>query len=147
MDTTEQINGRYFFDGMSVDGDELLFWLILDEFKKNFSGITDMVAVASMLASFPVIPVRGKLDAQKTTRGTSPLSLVSRMLIRQRFQKKRRTITWKKMVRGEWAYTTSVGAYVGRWVPWIGAVLTAYDLSIISRNVVHRYMLITGEKG
>lgn len=65
MDTTEQINGRYFFDGMSVDGDELLFWLILDEFKKNFNGIADMVAVASMLASFPVIPVRGKLDAQK----------------------------------------------------------------------------------
>jgi len=46
-----------------------------------------MVAVASMLASFPVIPVRGKLDAQKTTRGTSPLSLASRMLIRQRFRK------------------------------------------------------------
>ena len=87
MDTTEQINGRYFFDGMSVDGDELLFWLILDEFKKNFSGITDMVAVASMLASFPVIPVRGKLDAQKTTRGTSPLSFASRMRIRQCFQK------------------------------------------------------------
>lgn len=36
-----------------------------------------MVAVASMLANFPVIPVRGKLDAQKTTRGTSPLSLAS----------------------------------------------------------------------
>ena len=69
------------------------------------------------------------------------------MFIRQRFQKKRRTITWKSMLRGEWAYTTSVGAYVGRWVPWIGAVLTAYDLAIITRNVVHRYMLITGEKG
>ena len=80
------------------------------------------------------------MDPQKNTRGTRPLSLASRMLIRQRFQKKRRTITWKEMVRG-------VGAYVGRWVPWIGAVLTAYDLSIISRNVVHRYMLITGEKG
>lgn len=69
------------------------------------------------------------------------------MLIRQRFQKKRRTITWEKMVRGEWAHTTSVGAYVGRWVPRIGAVLPAYDLSIITRNVVHRYKLITGEKG
>ena len=79
------------------------------------------------------------MDPQKNTRGTRPLSLASRMLIRQRFQKKRRTITWKKMVRGEWAYTTSVGAYVGRWVRWIGAVLTAYDLSIITRNVVHRY--------
>ena len=32
----------------------------------------------------------------QTTRGTSPLSLTSRMSIRQRFQKKRRTITWKK---------------------------------------------------
>lgn len=72
------------------------FGLYLMSSKKNFSGIADMVAVASMLASFPVIPVRGKLDAQKTTRGTSPLSLASRMLIRQRFQKKRRTITWKK---------------------------------------------------
>ncbi|MGC0893181.1 hypothetical protein WKH39_18755 [Pantoea agglomerans] len=69
------------------------------------------------------------------------------MFIRQRFQKIRRTITWKSMLRGEWEYTTSIGAYVGRWVPWIGAVLTAYDLAIITRNVVHRYMLITGEKG
>nr|WP_262390710.1 hypothetical protein [Pantoea agglomerans] len=57
---------------MSVDGDELLFWLILDEFKKNFSGIADMVAVASMLASFPVIPVRGKLDAQKNHTWNQP---------------------------------------------------------------------------
>lgn len=51
------------------------------------------------------------------------------------------------MLRGEWAHTTSAGAYVGRWLLWIGAVLTAYDLSIITRNVVHRYKLITGEKG
>jgi len=146
MDTVEQLNGRYFFDGMSVDGDELLLWLILDEFRKNFSGITDILAVASILASLPVIPVRGKLDATKTTRGTSPLSLASRTFIRQRFKSRRRTITWKTMLRGEWAYTTSVGAYVGRWVPWIGAVLTAYDLTIITRNVIHRYKLITGKK-
>lgn len=51
------------------------------------------------------------------------------------------------MLRGKWEYIKNVGAYVGRWVPWIGAVLTAYHLSIITRNVVHRYMLITGEKG
>ena len=147
MDTTEQLNGKYFFDGMSVDADELLLWLILDEFRKNFSGITDIVAVASMLASIPIIPVRGKLDAKKATGGTSPLSLASRMYIRQRFQSKRRTITWKSMLRGEWAYTMSVGAYVGRWVPWIGAVITAYDISIISRNVIQRFKLITGIKG
>lgn len=147
MDTTEQLDGKYFFDGMSVDGDELLLWLILDEFRKNFSGITDIVAVASMLASLPVIPVRGKLDALKTTSGTSPLSLASRTLIRHRFRKPLKTITWRKMLRGEWAYTTSMGAYVGRWLPWLGAVLTVYDLSIVTRNVIHRYKLITGVTG
>lgn len=147
MDTVEQLNGKYFFDGMSVDGDELLLWLLLDEFLKRFSDITDILAVASMLASLPVIPVRGKLDAGKTTKGTSPLSMISRTYIRQRFKKPQRTITWKKMLRGEWAYTTSVGAYVGRWVPWIGAAITAYDLSIITWNVIHRYKLITGVRG
>lgn len=29
MDTTEQRNGKYFFDGMSVDKEELLQWLII----------------------------------------------------------------------------------------------------------------------
>lgn len=147
MDTIEQLDGKYFFDGMSVNSHELLLWLILDEFIKQFDGITDIVAVASMLASIPVIPVRGKLDALKATGGTSPLSMISRMYIRQRFKKPHRTITWGKMLRGQWTYTTSVGAYVGRWVPWIGAALTAYDISIITRNVIHRYRLITGIKG
>lgn len=145
MDTTEQLNGKYFFDGMSVDKDELLFWLILDEFMKKFTSIIDIVALASMIASVPFIAVSGKLDAARATRGTSPLSLASRSLIRKRFKNPRRTITWAKMLRGEWAYITSMGAYIGRWVPWIGAVITMYDLSIVTHNVIYRYKLITGE--
>ncbi|AUY25583.1 STM2901 family protein [Mixta calida] len=144
MDTTDQLSGKYFFDGMNVDKEELLYWLILDEFRKQFSDAIDILAVASMLVSLPVIPVSGKLGAGTATKGTSPLSLASRTLIRQRFKKGRRTITWAKMLRGEWAYTTSVGAYIGRWLPWIGAVLTAYDLAMITRNVIHRYRLIVG---
>lgn len=140
MDTTEQLNGTYFFDGMSVDKDELLYWLILDEFKKQFSDVIDLIAIASMLVSLPVIPVSGKLGA----RGTSPLSLGLRTLIRQRFKQGRRTITWAKLLRGEWAYTTSAGAYIGRWLPWVGAVLTAYDLAMITHNVIRRYQLIVG---
>lgn len=146
MDTTEQLDGQYFFDGMSVDKNELLLWLILDEFRKQFSDITDVLAVASMLASLPVIPVRGKLDVIMATKGTSPLSLAARTLIRQRFKQARRTITWAKMLRGQWAYTSSIGAYIGRWLPWIGAVLTVYDLGMITRNVIHRYELIVATK-
>ncbi|ASD51164.1 putative membrane protein [Erwinia phage EtG] len=145
MDTVEQLNGKYFFDGMSVDKDELLFWLILDEFKKQFSGITDMLAVASLLTSFPVIPVKGKIGGAPT-KGTSPLSLASRSLIRHRFKTKHRTITWKQMLQGRWAYTTSIGAYVGRWVPWLGVVLTSWDITVITRNVVRRYKLIVGKE-
>lgn len=146
MDTTEQLNGKYFFDGMSVDKDELLYWLILDEFKNQFSDVIDLLAVSSMIASLPVIPVRGKIGAVagKNTKGTSPLSLASRQLIRQRFKNPHRSITWAKMLRGEWAYTTSVGAYIGRWLPWVGAILTAYDLAMITQNVIHRYKLIVG---
>ncbi|MEW6483874.1 MAG: STM2901 family protein [Pseudomonadota bacterium] len=146
MDTVEQMNGKYFFDGMSVDKNELLYWLILDEFKKQFSGITDILAVASMLMSFPMITVEGKLGGG-LTKGTSPLSLVSRSLIRQRFRTRRRTITWEHMLRGRWAYTASLGAYIGRWVPWLGAVLTMWDISVITKNVVHRYRLIVGNEG
>ncbi|EOC1350332.1 STM2901 family protein [Cronobacter dublinensis] len=147
MDTTEQRNGKYFFDGMSVDKEELLHWLILDEFKKQFSDV-DLLAIASMLVSLPVIPVRGKLGADMATKGTSPLSLALRSVIRQRFKTGRRTITWAKLLRGEWAYTTSIGAYIGRWLPWVGAVLTAYHLAMITQNVIHRYKLIvaSGER-
>lgn len=35
MDTVEQLNRKYFFDGISVDKDELLYWLIFDEFKNS----------------------------------------------------------------------------------------------------------------
>ncbi len=48
------------------------------------------------------------------------------------------------MLQGRWTYTTRVGAYIGRWVPWLGAVLTTKDIAVITRNVIHRYRLITG---
>ncbi|MDC9597536.1 hypothetical protein PSI14_11895 [Xenorhabdus sp. XENO-2] len=67
------------------------------------------------------------------TKGTSPLSVA-----------RRKTITWGQLLKGKWAYTTSLATFVGRWLPWVGAVLTAYTLAIITRNVIHRYKLIVG---
>ena len=144
MDTVEELDGKYFFNGMSLDKDELLLWLILDEFQKQFSWMVDLLAIASMLVSLPVIPVipvipvKGKIGkaSGKGTSGNSPLSIASRTLIQQRFKKAKKTITWAKLRRGEWAYTTNIGTYVGRWLPWIGAVLTTYDLAIVTRNVI-----------
>lgn len=61
MDTVEELGGKYFFNGMSLDKEELLLWLILDEFQKQFSGMIDLLAIASMLVSLPVISVSGKI--------------------------------------------------------------------------------------
>jgi len=35
MDTIEKLDGKYYFDGMGVDKEELLMWLILDELTKT----------------------------------------------------------------------------------------------------------------
>ncbi|EFE95648.1 hypothetical protein HMPREF0758_2850 [Serratia odorifera DSM 4582] len=94
MDTVEELGGKYFFNGMSLDKDELLLWLILDEFQKQFSGMVDLLAIASMLVSLPVIPVKGKIGkvSGKGTSGTSPLSIASRTLIQQRFKKAKKLL-------------------------------------------------------
>lgn len=144
MDTTEQLNGTYFFDGMSVDKEELLYWLLLDEFKKQFSDVIDLLAIASMLVSLPVIPVSGKLGGRCCNQRNKPAFSWASYAYPTAFNQGRRTITWAKRLRGEWAYTTSIGAYIGRWLPWVGAVLTAYDLAMITHNVIHRYQLIVG---
>ncbi|WP_241640592.1 STM2901 family protein [Rosenbergiella epipactidis] len=143
MDTVEQLNGKFFYDGMSVDNNELIYWLIIDEFSNQFNGAIDLLAVASWLTSFPIIPVSGKMGGA-LTKGTSPISLVTRSLIRQRFKTRQCTITWKQLLEGRWAYTTSIGAYIGRWVPCLGAVLTVWDISVITKNMIYRYRVITG---
>ena len=53
---------------MNVDKEELLYWLIWMS-SKQFSDAIDILAVASMLVSLPVIPVSGKLGAGTATKG------------------------------------------------------------------------------
>jgi len=61
--------------------------------------------------SFAYIPVNGK-PGDVPTKGIIPLYLVTRSLIRYRFRIRHRTITWKKLLQGQWAYATSMGAYI-----------------------------------
>ncbi|HEM8660554.1 TPA: hypothetical protein U2Q74_002817 [Klebsiella aerogenes] len=145
MDTTEQVNG-YYFDGKSnLSEIELLFWLLMDKSYKQFGDLLDYFAWGSMILSLPLVPVRGKIDYRRATKGTSPLSLVFRKVFTGSFETRKKTLTIKSILRKDWAYTTSIGGYIGRWVPWIGVVVTVYDIGVITTNVVHRYRLITGK--
>lgn len=143
MDTVEELNGTYFFDGMAnLDRLELLYWIFIDEADKQLGGVKDIFALASIIGGLPLIPVRGKLDSFRATSGTSPLSLASRSLIKFRFQEKKKTLTWNNMIRGKWTYTKNLGAFIGRWIPFIGVAITAYDVTMITTKAIRRYNLI-----
>lgn len=99
MDTTEQVNG-YYFDGKSnLSEIELLFWLLMDKSYKQFGDLLDYFAWGSMILSLPLVPVRGKIDYRRATKGTSPLSLVFRKVFIGFFETRKKTLTIKSILR------------------------------------------------
>jgi len=142
MDTVEELNGTYFFDGMpNLSAGELAFWIVLDEAQKQL-GVGDIFSLALIIGGIPLIPTRGKLDAKRTTPNTSPLSVAMRTLIKHRLSSQWRSPTWRTMLNGQWAKTNSLGGLIGRWLPWVGVIITAYDLIMITRNSIWRFNLI-----
>lgn len=141
MDTVEQTTG-YYLDGMfNLSPGELAFWIVVDEARKQLD-VTSVFSLALIVGGIPMIPVHGKLDAKRATPNTSPLSVAMRTMIRHRLGGQWRSPTWKTMLRGGWAKTSSLGALIGRWLPWIGVAITAYDISMITRNSIRRYNLM-----
>ena len=139
MDTTEQTNG-YYFDGESnLSNGELAFWILIDETRKRFSGI-DIVAFATIVGGLNIVTVAGKPG--NTTKGTSLLSLGLRRMITYRLDKRWRSPTWKTLINGQWAKTTSLGGLIGRWLPWAGVAITLHDVAVISQQTIYRYNLI-----
>ncbi|WP_099062409.1 STM2901 family protein [Serratia sp. BW106] len=142
MDTVEELGGTYFYNGMhNLSAGELFFWIFVEEAQKQL-GTQDLVALALLVGGYPSISVTGKLDVRRATAGTSPLSYASRHVIRYKMKKPLKTLTWENMLRGKWSPTRSLGAFVGRWVPWIGVVITMSDLWTISSRSLRRYNLI-----
>lgn len=45
------------------------------------------------------------------------------------------------MLNGQWA-KNSLGGLIGRWLPWLGVIITAYDVIMITRNSIWRFNLI-----
>ncbi|EJF31675.1 MULTISPECIES: STM2901 family protein [Enterobacteriaceae] len=139
MDTIEQIKGYYFKGIHNLSCGELAFWITVDEAEKQLGGI-DIVAFAFILGGLNVIHVPGK--PLTATPGTSFLSLYLRRMISYRLNSRWRSPTWKTLVGGGWAKTTSLGGLIGRWIPWVGVAITAYDVMIIAKRSIQRYNLI-----
>ena len=60
MDTVEELNGTYFYDGLNnLTAYELLFWILVDE-TENQLGIKDIIGVASVILGNNSVDVPSK---------------------------------------------------------------------------------------
>ncbi|PKH26623.1 hypothetical protein CIG19_02175 [Enterobacterales bacterium CwR94] len=139
MDTVEELNGTYFFNGLSnLSATELYFWVLLDESAKHL-GVDDLVTLALIILGQPIKGTRAKPIG--ATKGTSYLSSYLRKWIRIEV-KSWPTLTTGSIKRRKFTYVNNLGAFVGRWIPILGIMILAYDVSAISYKTTARYNLI-----
>lgn len=141
MDTTEQVSG-YYFNGLSnISAGELYFWVFLDEASKQLS-VSDLAGLAMFILGQPIMSTRVKPVG--TTKGTSPLSYYLRQWLKQEV-KQWPTLTTGSIKRLEFSYVSNLGAFVGRWIPFLGLVILANDISQIVWKTTSRYNTIAKE--
>lgn len=140
MDTVEELNGTYFYDGSSnLSAGELFFWITIDETLDHF-GISDIAAVTGIYLGANSVTVAGKFVG--ATPGTSVASIYSRKLFRDRMLPVRLP-TWVGFPPNvKRIMTQRLGTFVGRTIPVVGWVILAVDVSVIMFKSVNKYNTI-----
>lgn len=141
MDTTEEINGTYFYRGHSnVTPGELLEIIFLEEFCMEL-GI-DAVSGAAILGGQPWLGTRAK--PKGATLGTSVVSKYARIILRDArlpFGIKIPTPVGVRMQP-----TNKLAAVIGRYIPWLGWASLALTLHRVSTRTQEKYNLIARPK-
>lgn len=139
MDTVEELNGTYFYRGFSnLSSGELLFWVFLDTTAEHFD-VDDFLTIGLILLGQPTLGTRGK--PRGTTQGTSPLSQQLRHYLDIE-TRRLPTLTTGSIKRLEFSYVTNLGAFVGRWIPILGIIIIAADVSTIAYKATNKYNTI-----
>ncbi|MBV8041920.1 STM2901 family protein [Pluralibacter sp.] len=140
MDTVEELNGTYFYDGSSnLSAGELFFWIMIDETLDHF-GISDIAAVTGVYLGSNSVTVAGKLAG--ATPGTSVASIYSRKLFRDRMMPVRLPTWIGYPPHAKRVMTQRLGTFVGRTIPVIGWVVLAVDVSTITFKAVNKFNII-----
>ncbi|MDC9590739.1 hypothetical protein PSI23_15960 [Xenorhabdus sp. XENO-10] len=144
MDTTEQINGIYFYDGTpNLTAAQLFFWIMIDETLTQF-GITDIAAFFAIYAGLNRVPVSGKPVG--STPGTSYASKYSRRLFRGKMMSGHLPTWINYPPNTKRIMTKKLGTFVGRTIPLVGWVILAADVAAIVYRSVKKYNLIARKK-
>jgi hypothetical protein len=141
MDTVEELNGTYFYKGVcNISAGELFFWILLDKIDEQFGGITDVIAMSSIILGLPLLKTRGK--PYGATPGTSIASKYSRDLLNIKLPVRLPTLTNASIDYLKPMMTNNLGAFVGRTVPVFGWVLLAGDVAQIVFKTMNTYNTI-----
>nr|WP_306278066.1 hypothetical protein [Pantoea sp. Fr+CA_20] len=144
VDTTEEINGTYFYAGRpNLTAGELFFMIFCEEVAAQL-GVDDFGAIVAILSGRNVLTTRAKpRDAEK---GTSYASRAARRVFRTArfpFGIQLPTVVggyppWTARIR----WTHKLSTFIGRAVPVVGWVILARDVADISFHTVNRYNTI-----
>lgn len=118
MDTTETLNGTYFYGGLSNLTPQQLWWAITIAVVSDHLGIS-AVDAALVISGQPVLPTRGK--PRGTTPGTSIASKYISNWLNYKLPPGIRlpTLTGKTINSLQLSSTNNLGRFVGRNVPWL----------------------------
>lgn len=138
MDTTEELNGTYFYGGYQNVTHVQLFWLIGVQAVGEHLNIS-VTAAALVLSGQPLLPTRTK--PMGTTPGTSVAAWSSRKLLNYRFPRGflLPTLTGKTVGELHISWVNNLGAFVGRNVPWVGWVLSFGSIYRILSDIRQTY--------
>jgi len=150
MDTTEQLNGTYFYGGLSnLSAGELFFWIMVDVTAEHFTGAKDVIAGAAVYAGSNQITVKGKPG--DATPGTSYASQYSRRLLKNIHLPFRLPTFVHSPVPGnqlriKMLMTHKLATFTGRAIPVVGWVVLAADVAQISYEATVRYNRIASKE-
>ncbi|EOL9003769.1 STM2901 family protein [Cronobacter turicensis] len=141
MDTVEELNGTYFYKGISnISAGELFFWIMLDEINDYFGNIGDLLTISLILLGQPILKTRGK--PRGATPGTTIASAAGRRWLNIELPRPLPTFTNASIKTLRPMMTRNLGAFVGRTIPVVGWVLLAKDFATITFNVMNKYKKI-----
>ncbi|MER5004484.1 STM2901 family protein [Atlantibacter hermannii] len=141
MDTTEELNGTYFYHGQSnLSAGELFDVIFLEQFCDEL-GIS-IASGAAILAGQPWLKTRTKPG--EAIKGTSVISRYGRMLLRNArtpFGIRVPTPVGLRMRK-----TNNLAAVIARYVPWLGWIGLVNSIYQVSGKTRAKYNLLARPK-
>ena len=138
MDTVEELNGTYFYNGIiNLSPSELYFWILIDTIKDQMGDIEDLYTLVLILLGQPILNTRRKF--RNTTKGTSIASVYARRYLDIELGFRLPTFTNASIRYLKPMMVNNLGKFVGRTIPVLGWVLLASDVTTLFFKATTRY--------